>query len=75
MGSLAELSELVGTDVTHVDPHRPAIDDHRTGAAHALAATDMHAGGADFTAQKITQKTSRSDRGGDEAAVDGHGQG
>jgi isoleucyl-tRNA synthetase len=27
VGSLAELSELVGTDVTHVDPHRPAIDE------------------------------------------------
>jgi len=27
VGSLAELSELTGTDVTRVDPHRPAIDE------------------------------------------------
>jgi isoleucyl-tRNA synthetase len=27
IGSLAELSELTGTDVSHVDPHRPAIDE------------------------------------------------
>ena len=27
VGSLAELSELCGTDVTGVDPHRPAIDE------------------------------------------------
>jgi isoleucyl-tRNA synthetase len=27
VGSLAELSELAGRDVTGVDPHRPAIDD------------------------------------------------
>ena len=27
VGSLAELSELAGRDVSHVDPHRPAIDD------------------------------------------------
>ncbi|MGH2709672.1 MAG: isoleucine--tRNA ligase [Actinomycetota bacterium] len=27
VGSLTELSELAGTDVTEVDPHRPAIDD------------------------------------------------
>ncbi len=27
VGSLAELSELTGTDVSHVDPHRPAIDE------------------------------------------------
>jgi len=27
VGSLAELSELSGTDVSHLDPHRPAIDE------------------------------------------------
>jgi isoleucyl-tRNA synthetase len=27
IGSLSELSEFTGTDVSHVDPHRPAIDE------------------------------------------------
>jgi isoleucyl-tRNA synthetase len=40
VGSLAELSELTGTDVTHVDPHRPAIDEVTVACPDCTAAGD-----------------------------------
>ncbi|MDQ1700633.1 MAG: isoleucyl-tRNA synthetase, partial [Frankiaceae bacterium] len=37
VGSLAELSTLAGTDVTHLDPHRPYIDDVTFGCPQCSA--------------------------------------
>ena len=45
VGSLAELSELAGIDVTGVDPHRPAIDEVTLPAPTAAAGPTGHAPG------------------------------
>ena len=41
VGSLAELSELSGTDVTDVDPHRPSIDEVTFPCPDCADGTDM----------------------------------
>ncbi len=42
VGSLSELSELAGSDVTGVDPHRPAIDEVTVPCAECGGGAGMH---------------------------------